>query len=640
MDTRFNGKNYEIQAEDKSDPNCLSHVVPDPKKQAGDVFSVSSSKRGLLEISGPLDKLEIKAATPKKPKRKFFQYLIRPPRRAGFLKLGSSTLLVSPSAKFRRMADQRDGLSRATPTPQPLRGLKDGFNMPFVGEIRWVVLKGALKQWLRNPKNLALFIWGSAVAVSGAILFLVMVGFLNKALPKKSQRNAWFEVNNQILNALFTMMCLYQHPLRFYHLSLLCRWEPQDIIKLRKIYCKNGTYKPHEWMHIMIVVLLLHLNCFAQYALCGLNWGYKRSNRPAIGVGLCLAVAIGAPAAAGIYVIVSPLGKDYETEDDPEAGVITNAEHSQSDVNSVNGKRLTTMLERRYSFADRESKRVESKPEWKGGLFDCWTDPPLAFFSTFALFCVFGWNMDRLGFGNMYVHTVTFILLCMAPFWIFNLAAINIDNEQVREGLGITGIILCIFGLLYGGFWRVQMRKRFGLPGNGWCFGQPTLTDFMQWLFCSICSLSQEVRTGDFYEVYNDNIYPKASLDCNSSDMGDASPVLVPLSHEPGSAAFIQTLTSSQSLSSGQPPFSGQGSASPIQSAMYSAGSSSILQNKGPWQEELAVYVSHSPARGTHVSRSLALIAEDAESEADQMGNSNTEVDPMSAPIPLHVQRE
>lgn len=491
--------------------------------------------------------------------------------------------------------------------------------------------EGCTEEMAKEPEEFGTVYMGRRCGSVWGYSLLVMVGFLNGALPKKSQRNAWFEVNNQILNALFTMMCLYLHPLRFYHLSLLCRWEPQDIIKLRKIYCKNGTYKPHEWMHIMVVVLLLHLNCFAQYALCGLNWGYKRSDRPAIGVGLCLAFSIGAPAAAGIYVIASPLGKDYETKDDLEAGVVTNAEQNQSDLNSVDGKRLTSLLERRYSFACRESKRVESKPEWKGGLFDCWTDLPLLFFSTFALFCVFGWNMDRLGFGNMYVHTVTFILLCMAPFWIFNLAAINIDNEQVREGLGITGIILCVFGLLYGGFWRVQMRKRFGLPGNYWCFGQPTLTDFMQWLFCSVCSLSQEVRTGDFYDVSNENSIPKAS------DVGDASLVLVPLSHEPGSAAFIQPFTSPHSLSSGQPPFSGQGSASPIQSAMYSAGS---LQNEASWQEELDIYASPSPVRGIHLSGSSALITEDAQSEVDQTGNSNAEVDPMSAPIPLHVQRE
>jgi Cys-rich protein (TIGR01571 family) len=63
---------------------------------------------------------------------------------------------------------------------------------------------------------------------------------------------------------------------------------------------------------------------------------------------------------------------------------------------------------------------------------------------------------------------------------IFTLAIVNIDNENIQEGLGITRIILCVFGLLYVvGFWRIQMRKRFGLPGNGWCCGQPKVTDLV-----------------------------------------------------------------------------------------------------------------------------------------------------------------
>ena len=59
--------------------------------------------------------------------------------------------------------------------------------------------------------------------------------------------------------------------------------------------------------------------------------------------------------------------------------------------------------------------------------------------------------MERLGFGNMYVHIATFMLFCMAPFWIFILAAVNIEDETVRQALVATGIILCLFGLLYGG---------------------------------------------------------------------------------------------------------------------------------------------------------------------------------------------
>ena len=82
----------------------------------------------------------------------------------------------------------------------------------------WDSMKKMTIEWIRNPMNMALFAWILCVAVSGGILFLVMTGMLNSVIPKKSARNAWFEVNNQILNALFTLMCLYKHPKLFYHL--------------------------------------------------------------------------------------------------------------------------------------------------------------------------------------------------------------------------------------------------------------------------------------------------------------------------------------------------------------------------------------------------------------------------------------
>ncbi|GMP23595.1 hypothetical protein CsSME_00001134 [Camellia sinensis var. sinensis] len=380
------------------------------------------------------------------------------PKRLRFLKFGS---LASPSVKFQRIATQRDEISRAVPSVTN-HALRERFNKVFSRKIDWVSLWKMGKEWFRDPMNMALFVWIIGVAVSGAILFLVMTGMLNGALPKKSQRNAWFEVNNQILNALFTLMCLYQHPKRIYHLILLIRWRPEDISKLRMIYCKNGTYKPHEWAHMMVVVVLLHLNCFAQYALCGLNLGYKRSERPAIGVGITISVAMAAPAIAGVYSIVSPLGKDYDSELDEE---------SQVQINQPSQSRLKS-LEKRFSFASRDERMViESRPKWSGGVLDFWDDISLAYLSLFCSFCVFGWNMERLGFGNMYVHIATFLLFCMAPFWIFNLAAININNEAIREALGITGIFLCVFGLLYGGFWRIQIRKRFNLPPYSFCCG-------------------------------------------------------------------------------------------------------------------------------------------------------------------------
>jgi Cys-rich protein (TIGR01571 family) len=401
----------------------------------------------------------------------------------------------SPSFKFQQPPLERDEFSRSIHSEN--HGSHEHFQ--FIRKINWGYLWEMCKNWIREPMNMALFVWIACVAVSGAILFLVMTGMLNHALPKKSQRDAWFEVNNQILNALFTLMCLYQHPKRIYNFVLLCRWEQKDILRLRKEYCKNGAYKPNEWMHMMVVVILLNLNCFAQYALCGLNLGYRRSERPPIGVGLTISVAIGAAAFAGLYNIMSPLGKDYDSERtdiDQEA---------QIEVTSTESGKTTSQFmsfERRRSFIQSEEHRfVESRPEWVGGLMDFWDQIYLAYLSIFCSCCVSGWNMQRLGFGNMYVHIATFLLFCLAPFFIFNLAAVNINNENLREALGLTGIFLCFFGLLYGGFWRIQMRKRFNLPENNFCCHNPNATDCFQWLFCCSCSLAQEVRTADYYDI-------------------------------------------------------------------------------------------------------------------------------------------
>ncbi|KAK9290785.1 hypothetical protein L1049_008963 [Liquidambar formosana] len=473
---------------------------------------ISTSRRGLLSNENP------------KGRSRGFSLTI--PNRIKFLKLGSSNSLSSPSAKFRQMAEERDEISCSVPSSTG-QGFRKRFNGVLSQKIDWASLRNICAEWIRNPLNMALLLWISCVAVSGAILFLVMTGMLNGVLPKKPQRNAWFEVNNQILNALFTLMCLYQHPKRFHHLVLLCRWKPKDISTLRKIYCKNGTYKPHEWAHMMVVIILLHVNCFAQYALCGLNLGYKRSERPAIGVGICLSVAIAAAAIAGVYSIASPLGKDYESEVDEEAQdqILTVGSSWQS-----HPRRMS--LEKRFSFAIRNEQRiVENRPEWKGGLFDFWDDITLAYLSLFCSFCVFGWNMERLGFGNMYVHIATFLLFCMAPFWIFNLAAINIDNDTVREAMALSGIILCVFGLLYGGFWRIQMRKRFNLPANNACCGKPAVADCAQWLFCCWCSLAQEVRTADFYDIVEDKF-------CRRQADENGYPALSPLPRENGEVQF------------------------------------------------------------------------------------------------------
>ncbi|GKB45255.1 putative PLAC8 motif-containing protein [Tanacetum coccineum] len=423
-------------------------------------------------------------------------------KRSNFFRFGN---LHSPSLKFQRLVKGKDMFSRSIPSSTNYT-FGGSVRKAFFKKIEWGSLKNMAKEWIKNPMNMVLFVWIVCVAISGAILFLVMTGMLNHALPKKSQRNAWFEVNNQILNALFTLMCLYQHPQRIYHLILLIRWRQEDVSKLRTSYCKNACYKPHEWAHMMVVVLLLNINCLAQYALCGLNVGYKRSERPAIGVALTLCVAIGAPAIAGVYSVMSPLGKDYDTGSDEESQLNKDNPESSSGLT----RKQEEPYERRFLFALKDDSRtIITSPKWSGGIFDFWEDISLAYLSLCCSFCVFGWNMERLGFGNMYVHIATFLLFCLAPYWIFNLAAINIDNETVREALGITGVFLCIFGLLYGGFWRIQMRKRFNLPASNFCCGKPAITDCALWLCCCWCSLAQEVRTGNLYEIVEDKLYKK-----------------------------------------------------------------------------------------------------------------------------------
>ncbi|XP_051138399.1 uncharacterized protein LOC127256432 [Andrographis paniculata] len=469
------------------------------------------------------------------------------PRMLMFLKFGD---LASPTAKFHRIAEERDEVSRNVPSSSSLH-IRERFQRIFSRRVDWTCLWKLCKEWIKDPMNLALFVWIVCVAVSGAILFMVMTGMLNHSIPKKSQRDTWFEVNNQILNALFTLMCLYQHPKRIYHLALLLRWRTEDVLKLRKIYCKNGTYKPHEWAHMMVVVILLHLNCYAQYALCGLNLGYKRSERPAIGVGICISVAIGAPAFAGVYSMLSPLGREYETQTDEEAQIQVTGGASDRQSQS---RRMS--FEKRFSFASRDIERtVERQPQWSGGILDFWDDISLAYLSLFCSFCVFGWNMERLGFGNMYVHIATFLLFCMAPFWIFNLAAVNINNETVREVLGITGIFLCIFGVLYGGFWRIQMRRRFNLPAYKSCCGKPAVSDCALWLFCCWCSLAQEVRTGNFYDIMENELYRKK----------EGSVAMAPLGREDGEFQF-RSSPSSPFGNSPSPPHVKGGSTPPAHS--------------------------------------------------------------------------
>ncbi|XP_052135573.1 uncharacterized protein LOC127754139 [Oryza glaberrima] len=351
--------------------------------------------------------------------------------------------------------------------------------------INWSSVRSATKDWITNPMNIAMLLWLLCVAVSGAMLVLLLLGLLDGAFPTPAARNHWIEINNQVLNALFTLMSLYQHPVLCHHLFLLCRWRPADAADLRAAYCKDGAGPRHgERAHMAVVVALLHLTVACQYVLCGLYWGYTKKTRPELVENGFFVLGVVAPVVAVVYTVCSPLGKDnYGELACPNA------------FDSVSQHKCTG--------------HAVVEPEWAGGMFDCGGDATAWWLSLSCTFCAFGWNMERLGFGSMFVHTATFVLLCFAPLWVMGVSALHIHDVVIGDMVGGAGALLCVCGLLYGGYWRIQMRERFGLPASTACCGSPSVTDYARWLFCWPCALAQEVRTASLYHIDGETFYKK-----------------------------------------------------------------------------------------------------------------------------------
>ncbi|CAO2192739.1 unnamed protein product [Urochloa humidicola] len=369
----------------------------------------------------------------------------------------------------------------------------------YASTVDWASARRACKEWLKNPMNIALLLWLLCVGVSGSMLVLLLLGLLDGAFPAPAERSRWIEVNNQVLNALFTLMSLYQHPALFHHLFLLCRWRPRDAADLRAAYCKckyaAAAPRPGERAHMAVVVALLHLTVACQYVLCGLYWGYTKTARPDLAEDVFFVLGVVAPVAAAMYTACSPLGK----------GGDQCHELACSDSDSP----TTT-----HPIGIGHAVVVES--EWAGGMFDCGGEDAASTWclSLSCTFCVFGRNMERLGFGNAYVHAATLALLCLAPLWVLGVTALHIRDVVIGDTVGAAGVLVCAGGLLYGGYWRIQMRRKFGLPRTGaYCCGSESLTDYARWLFCWPCALAQEVRTANLYHVHGEILYSKVAAD-------------------------------------------------------------------------------------------------------------------------------
>ncbi|GLT89352.1 hypothetical protein SLE2022_073370 [Rubroshorea leprosula] len=143
-------------------------------------LSVSTSRKGLLSDEKPITDTP-KGKLPIVPSR------LRLPR------CSFGRQLVSPSAKIQQIAVEKDEISRSVPSFTS-QGFGERLNGILARKIDWNSLWNMCKQWIKNPLNMVLFLWIICVAVSGAILFLVMTGMLNNVLPNKSQKDAWFEV--------------------------------------------------------------------------------------------------------------------------------------------------------------------------------------------------------------------------------------------------------------------------------------------------------------------------------------------------------------------------------------------------------------------------------------------------------------
>ncbi|XP_078445566.1 uncharacterized protein LOC144714658 [Wolffia australiana] len=408
---------------------------------------------------------------------------------------------------FLKASPPREWLQKLSRSSRSLRRMR----VPFTRKIDWPALLNYVKRWLRNPLNIALLIWVMAVCISFLFMGMISIGLMNGVIKESSRRKEWVEACNQIMNALFTIMCVYQYPKLLHHLILAVRWKSDDATALRMVYSKKGQARPRERLHIALVIGLLHMTCVAQFTLCGLFWAYDRSSRPDLLVNACLAVGILAPIAAAVYTLYGPLSRKIES------GL----------------ERETTETEMETGCSRKDKRVIITRPEWVGGLLDCSDDLTVGYLSFFCTFCVFGWNMERLGFGNMYVHILTFIFLVLTPLWVFSVTGLHIDDHGVKEAVGVIGVLLCFLGLLYGAFWRIQMRKKFKLPGNFFFWGYPNIADALQWLFCWSCALAQEVRTGNFYDVEEGRFYGKNQLFFDGeTEEGEERPALQPLSHE------------------------------------------------------------------------------------------------------------
>jgi len=141
------------------------------------------------------------------------------------------------------------------------------------------------------------------VVATGACVFMALVGMVT--FKTAAEKTFFIEVNSQILNTIFTLAAISNHPLRFRDLLLFIHSQNTKIPEKAE-YSEDIIQINYPWYsastkgNLLTVLLLLNLNCLAQYPICVAMWGYPPETRNNYIIGVCLPVSFIAGTIGGI----------------------------------------------------------------------------------------------------------------------------------------------------------------------------------------------------------------------------------------------------------------------------------------------------------------------------------------------------
>ena len=115
------------------------------------------------------------------------------------------------------------------------------------------------------------------IVVSGAIVFMVMVGMIQ--LPTEKEKSTWVEINSQILNGIFTVLAIGSLPWRLVHFKR-CQKSP--------------------WSREATIVSFQLANSITQIPITIVMWGFSSSTRPNIVIAVFVPLSFGCIVTAGI----------------------------------------------------------------------------------------------------------------------------------------------------------------------------------------------------------------------------------------------------------------------------------------------------------------------------------------------------